>query len=205
MTEEPVTFVSLALATVSIPPAICDTPSGTHLVGAGLMIATRQGNRWRFSNEAGTVAAGEKEQNLLLWLSNRLPLADTLIGWQIDQHVVPPLIDAAAHAEPAVAHHFMVRLARVLRNNVVDLAINRSSAADDIATAPTMTPDALLGAWGVDWLDAVRKDLATEAIGSWLHFLRQAQHVGADAEQATRAWIHRRSSIHLVEEAPGAA
>ncbi|KAA9016887.1 hypothetical protein [Sphingobium limneticum] len=205
MTEEPVTFVALAVATVTIPPATCDTPPGTHLVGAGLLIATRCADRWRFSCEAGTIAAGEKEQNLLLWLSNRLPMADTLIGWQIDQHIVPPLIDAAAHAEPTIAHHFMVRLARVLRNNVVDLSINRSAAPENLATAPSMMPDTLLGNWGTGRLDAVRADLATEAIGTWLHFLQQAQHVGADAEQATRAWMHRRSSIHLVEKAPGAA
>ncbi len=205
MTKEPVTFVALAVATVTIPPVNCETLPGTHLVGAGLMIATRHGSRWRFSSEAGTIAAGEKEQSLLLWLADRLPMADTLVGWRIDQHVVPPLIDAAAHAEPTIAHHFMVRLARVLRGNVVDLAINRSARAEDVATAPRMTRDALLGNWGTGRLDAVRADLATEAIDTWLYFLRQAQHVGADAEQATRAWIHRRSSIHLVEGAPGAA
>ncbi|MFD1106197.1 hypothetical protein [Sphingobium olei] len=205
MTEEPITFVSLAVATVTIPPANCETLPGTHLIGAGLMIATRRGARWRFSSEAGTIAAGKKEQSLLLWLADRLPMANTLIGWEIDQHVVPPLIDAAAHAEPTIAHHFMVRLARVLRNNVVDLSINPSAAPENVATAPSMMPDTLLSNWGTGRLDAVRADLATEAIGTWLHFLRQAQHVGADAEQATRAWMHRRSSIHLVEGAPGAA
>lgn len=205
MTEQPVTFVALAVATVTIPPATCDTPPGTHLVGAGLMIATRDGSRWHFSSEAGTIAAGEKEQSLLLWLADRLPMADTLIGWQIDQHVAPPLIDAAAHAEPTIAHHFMVRLARALHGNVVDLSINRSAAAKDAASAPSMTPDTLLGAWGTGRLDAVRADLATEAIGTWLHFLRQAQHVGADAERATRTWMHRRRRVHLVEGAPGAA
>lgn len=205
MTKEPVTFVALAVATVTIPPVNCETLPGTHLVGAGLMISTRHGSRWRFSSESGTIAAGEKEQSLLLWLADRLPMADTLIGWQIDQHVVPPLIDAAAHAEPTIAHHFMVRLARVLRGNVVDLSINRSARAEDVASAPGMTPDALLGNWGTDRLDAIRSDLATEAIGTWLHFLRQAQHVGANAERATREWMHRRNSIHLVERAPGAA
>lgn len=75
MTNEPVTFVSLTAATVAIPTAASsDAPPGTHLVGAGLLIATRDGNRWRFSSEAATIAAGEKEQGLLLWLADRLPL-----------------------------------------------------------------------------------------------------------------------------------
>ncbi|MBN8831336.1 MAG: hypothetical protein J0G94_12115 [Sphingomonadales bacterium] len=201
---EPVTFVSLTAATVSIPPtADGSVPPGARLVGASLLIATRLGTRWRFSSEAATVAAGEKEQNLLLWLADRLPMADTLIGWQIDQHLVPALIDGAAHADPAIAHHFMVRLARVLRNNVVDLSIDRSGVADDVATAPSMMPDRLLAAWGTGRLDAVRDDLTAGALGTWLHFLRQAQHVGADAESATRDWMHRRRNIHSVKSEPG--
>lgn len=206
MTDEPVTFVSLTAAAVSIPAAAhSDAAPGTHLVGAGLLIATRDGARWRFSSEAATIAAGEKEQSLLLWLADRLPLADTLIGWRIDQHLVPALLDAAGHAEPTIAHHFTLRLARALRNNVVDLSISRSAEAGDVAIAPSMMPDALLAAWGTGRLDAVRSDLAAEALGTWLHFLRGAQHVGADAERATRDWMHRRRSIHAVESGPEAA
>ncbi|MFK4792372.1 hypothetical protein [Sphingobium sp. ZW T5_29] len=205
MTDEPVTFVSLALASIAIPPtANADSPPGTHLVGAGLLIAKRYGSRWRFSSEAATVSAGEKEQNLLIWMADRLPMADTMIGWQIDQHLVPALIDAAAHADPAIAHHFTLRLARALRNNVVDLSIDGRVAtarmAEDAATAPSMAPDALLAAWGIGRLDAVRADLATEALGTWLAFVRQAKALGMEAEQATRDWMHRSSSIRPVDD-----
>lgn len=204
MINEPVTFVSLALASIAIPPAAdADSPPGTHLVGAGLLIATRDGSRWRFSSEAATVSAGEKEQNLLIWMADRLPMADTMIGWHIDQHVVPALIDAAAHADPAIAHHFTLRLARALRNNVVDLSIDGGVAtarmAENAATAPSMAPDALLAAWGIGRLDAVRADLATEALGAWLAFVRQAKALGMEAEQATRDWMHR-SSIRPVDD-----
>jgi hypothetical protein len=206
MTDDPFIFVSLTAAAVSIPAAVhSDALPGTHLVGAGLLIAIRDGDRWRFSSEAATIAAGEKEQSLLLWLADRLPLADTLIGWHIDQNLVPALLDAAAHAEPTIAHHFTLRLARALRNNVVDLSINRSAETGDAAMAPSMMPDALLAAWGTGLLDAVRDDLAAEALGTWLHFLRGAQHVGADAERATRDWMHRRRSIHAVKTGPEAA
>lgn len=207
MTDESVTFVSLAVATITISPAAeADSSPGTHLVGAGLLIATRDGSRWRFSAEAATVSVGQKEQNLLLWLADRLPMADTMIGWHVDSQVVPALIDAAAHADPAIAHHFTLRLARVLRNNVVDLSIDRGvGRAAEVATAPSMAPDTLLAAWGIGRLDAVRADLATEALGTWLAFVRQGKALGAEAEQATRAWMHRRSSIHLVESGPEAA
>ncbi|MCE7796516.1 hypothetical protein LWE61_08065 [Sphingobium sufflavum] len=210
-----VTFVSLAIATIAIPPAANrDIAGSTHLVGAGLLIATRDGDQWRFSSEAATIAAGEKEQNLLLWLADRLPIADTLIGWHIDPYQVPALINAAADADPAIAHHFMVRLARALRNNVVDLSIDSGGAAapafsevaqDAAIAAPSMEPEVLMGAWSTGRLDAVRHDLATEAVGTWLLFLRQAQAAGMDAEDATRAWMHRRHRVRSVKNAPGAA
>jgi len=211
MTNEPVSFVSLTAATVAVPPAANgDVGPGTHLVGVGLLIATRHDARWRFSSEAATIAAGEQEQKLLLWLADRLPMADTLIGWQIDQRLVPALLDAAAHADAAIAHHFTQRLARALRRNVVDLSIDRHVAAvagtaGETAVAPSMAPDTLLAAWGLGRLDAVRADLAAEALGTWLFFLRQGRRAGAEAEAATRAWMHRRRSIHLVENAPDAA
>lgn len=213
MTDEPVTFVSLTVATVTIPPAAntdIDARGGTHLVGVGLLIATRHGDRWRFSREAGTVAAGEKEQNLLLWLSDRLPMADTLIGWQIDQHLVPALIDAAAHADADIAHHFLIRLTRALRNTIVDLSIHpchsaRPQGAGVAATAPGMTPDALLGAWGIGRLDAVRHALMQEALGNWLTFIRQAPPLGRQVEEATRTWMHRHSAMQPVPGKPGGA
>ncbi|MGK2912269.1 MAG: hypothetical protein ACSLE1_21100 [Sphingobium sp.] len=211
---EPITFVTITVATIAIPPvANNEAPAGTHLVGAGLFIATRDGARWRFSSESATVAAGEKEQNLLLWLADRLPMADTLIGWQIDQHLVPSLLDAAAHADPAIAHHVTLRLAQALGNNVVDLAINSGGAAsptlsevaaDAAIAAPNMAPDELLASWGIGRLDAVRADLAAEALGTWLLFLRQSQTSGMDAEDATRAWMHRRNNIRPVKSAPSA-
>lgn len=205
MTDKPVTFVSLSLATVTVPPtANADAGPGTHLVGAGLLIATRDGTRWRFSSEAATISAGEKEQNLLLWLADRLPMADTLIGWQIDQHLVPALIDAAAHADAAIAHHFTLRLARALRNTVVDMSVDPGAAvapraATEVTVPPSMAPGALLAAWGIGRLDAVRADLATEAIGTWLAFVGQTKTPGMEAQQATRDWMHRRRRIALVE------
>ncbi|WP_156029005.1 hypothetical protein [Sphingobium sp. DC-2] len=212
MTDEPVTYVSLTAAAVSIPAADSsnDLPA-THLIGAGLLIATRDGSSWHFSSEAATVAAGEKEQNLLLWLADRLPMADTLIGWQIDHRLVPALLDAAAHADATIAHHFMLRLGRALRNNVVDLAIDRGGAAapalwevagEAAIASPGMTPAALLGNWGVGRLDVLRADLRAEALAIWLLFLRQAQMTGLEAEDATLAWMRRRS-IHAVKSRPG--
>lgn len=209
---KPVTFVTLAVAAVTIPPTgDGGAAPGTHLIGAGLLIAMRDADRWRFTSEAAVIAAGEKEQNLLPWLADRLPAADTLIGWQIDQRLVPLLIDAAAHADAAIAQHFLAKLLQVLRGNVVDLGIDASRAAnrsksakETCSAAPNMNPDALIGSWGVGQLDAIRADLATEALGSWLRFARQTDQIGAEAERATRAWLHRRRDMHLAKIAPRA-
>ncbi|AEG50657.1 hypothetical protein Sphch_3033 [Sphingobium chlorophenolicum L-1] len=214
MTDDPVTFVSLTVAAVSIPAAAKSAAApGTHLIGAGLFIATRDSSHWRFSSEAAIIAAGEKEQNLLLWLADRLPLADTLIGWQIDHRLVPALLDAAAHADATIAHHFTLRLARALRHNVVDLAIDRGGAAasalwevagEAAIASPSMTANALLGNWSVGRLDLLRADFGAEALAIWLLFLRQAQTMGLDAEDETLAWMRRRSSIHLMKSEPRA-
>lgn len=213
MTDEPATFISLSLATLAIPPAVNTDASaraapGTLLVGAGLLIAERLGARWRFATQATTVSAGGHEQDLLLWLADGLPQADTLIGWQIDHHLVPALIGAAARADATVAHHLTQRLARALRGNVVDLSIGHCAPVpgmtEEVYTAPSMAPAALRTAWRSGRLDAVRADLKAEALSSWLLFLRQAQQTGAGAEKATRDWMHRRQSIRPVEGGPGA-
>lgn len=210
MTDNNVTFVSVAAATITVPPTVSSDAPEVYLIGAGLLIATHDGSRWRFSAETAAVRAGEKEQNLLLWLADRLPLATTVIGWNIDKRVVPTLINAAAHADPAIAQHFMQRLARALRNNVVDLSIDCSVAAapgmsGEAATARSMAPDVLLKSWGDGRLDVVRDGLAAEAIGTWLAFVRQGKAPGMVAEQATRDWIRRRCSIQSVKSGPGQA
>lgn len=210
MTDKNVTFVSVAAATIIVPQAAGSNAPEVYLIGAGLLIATYDGTRWRFSAESAALKAGEKEQNLLLWLSDRLPMANTVIGWNIDNRIVPALINAAAHADPTIAQHFMLRLSRALRNNVVDLAIDRSAAvepgiADEVRTAPSMAPDVLLECWGKGQLDTLRADLRAEALGTWLAFVRQGKAPGMAAEQATRDWMHRRSSIQSVKNGPGKA
>lgn len=211
MTDSNITFLSLAAATITVPSATgSDVPPDVYLIGAGLLIATRESSRWRFSVETAAVQAGEKEQNLLLWIADRLPLATTVIGYYIDNRIVPALINAAAHADPAIAQHFMLRLARALRNNVVDLSIGRSAdveaaAKEDEASIPAMSPDALLAAWGLGQLDAVRGGLEREVIGTWQSFVRQAGVPGAEAEQSTRDWIRRRSIIRAVKSKPFSA
>lgn len=211
MTDNNVIFLSLAAATITVPSAAgSDAPSDVYLIGVGLLIATRENSRWRFSVETAAVQAGDKEQNLLLWIADRLPLATTVIGYHIDNRLVPALINAAAHADPAIAQHFMLRLARALRNNVVDLSIGRSAdveaaAKEDDANVPTMSPDELPARWGIGQLDAVRAGLEQEVIGTWLTFVRQAGMPGAEAEQSTRDWIRRRSIIRAVKSKPFSA
>lgn len=210
MTDNNVTFLSLAAATITVPSAGSDAPPDVYLIGAGLLIATRESARWCFSVETAAVAAGEKEQNLLLWLSDRLPRATTVIGYHMDNRLVPALINAAAHADPAIAQHFMLRLARALRNSVVDLSIGRSADVDaaaneEDANIPAMSPDALLAAWGLGQLDAVRGGLEREVIGTWQSFVRRAGVPGAEAEQSTRDWIRRRSIIRAVKSKPFSA
>ena len=197
---KPVTFTTICLATFEPLPLARARGLGTHLAGAGLLIATRRASGWRFKSQAATIAAGDREQDLLQWLADRLPLADTLIGWQIDNHVVPALLEAAETADAAVAHHLTGRLARALRGRVVDVALEHGGsaappldqvAADMAIAVPVIPDEALVSAWAFDRLDAVRSDLAAQAIGLWQFFLRHARMSGLEAEEATLAWLER--------------
>jgi hypothetical protein len=208
--NEPTIFVAISIATVEVPPSPSITQPGTHMVGVGLFIASRKRDGWRFRSEAVTICAGQREEELLAWLADRLPNAGTAIGWQIDRRVVPALLDAAANAQPAIAHRLTARLAQVLRATVVDLAIEHGGAAapplreiaQDLAIAsPTLAPDEIFNAWAFCTLETIRSDLATEALVLWEVFLRGAGLSGMEAEAATIAWMSRRRVVRPVSGA----
>lgn len=66
---------------------------------------------------------------------------------------------------------------------------------------PVIPDEALVSAWAFDRLDAVRGDLAAQAIGLWQCFLRHAQMSGLEAEEATIAWIDRQRSAEAAQRA----
>lgn len=196
-------YVAITIASVTVPPSDDGRhPPGQHLAGMGLFLANRDDkDRWRFARRAHSIAAGTPESVLLDWAAERLPASSMPIGWNIDHHLVPLLLDAAASAPAAVACTFVRRLHALLGGGVVDMSLWHGGtgappladiAADMAISAPTREADALMGAWAIGDVDPLRRDLADEAMAIWRIFVRTGGLTGLDAEAATDAWVLRR-------------
>lgn len=194
----------VALTEVSVPvPASSDGfyPACRHLVGFGLLIARRTGQRWAFRRLAGVIPAGEPESVLLEWLTRHLPEQATLIGWNVDHGLMPLLLDAARGAPPTIAHAALERLLTLMRPGIVDLALPVGGAGappfagiaiEQAIYAPGWDAAKIESAWATGRMTGLRHDLADEAIAMWRLFLRRGGLSGVDAEAATDAWVERR-------------
>lgn len=211
---KPTTFMTISIATFATPPRDGQAAPGAHLAGVGLFLATRRASGWRFRSEATVLAAGDSEQDLLQWLADRLPAVDTVIGWQIDNYLIPVLIDAAASADAPIAHHVTARLARALRGTVIDIALDHGGhaalpleqvAAEMAVAVPAISGNDLLSAWSTGSVDTLRADLAAQALGLWQCFLRHAGLTGLEAQEATVVWIEEQRERRAVQRAGSGA
>lgn len=209
-------YIAATTASVTMPVSTDGFhAAGRHLIGIGLFIARRDNDsRWRFACHASAIQAGEPECALLHWTSVHLPRDGTMIGWNVDQALVPSLLDAAVTAPPLLAHRFIKQFHSLLSGGVADMAVGHGGAgatalatvATDMAIhAPTWNDDAITGAWAIGAVDDLRRDLADEALAIWRIFIRTAGAVGLDAEAATDAWLFRRQRINAVARTGSAA
>jgi hypothetical protein len=196
------TYFTLSAAIITTPAAPEGTlPELTHIAALGLFTATLDHEgAWTFTVDAAAIGAGEGETTLLEWAADRLPPADTLIGWQLAGRLLPALLDAAQHAKPPAAHHFTSRLARVTRGDVVDLSIDHGGAAAlpfnewaDVheLEVPSLTPPELLSMWASGRVLPVRDAMEAEVIALWRASL-PAGAAPADAIAATENWLASR-------------
>jgi hypothetical protein len=191
-------FVTLTTAVVDTPATATGSPALSRLLGLAMLIAEREENgSWSFTLHADVVEAGESASRLLEWAADRMPHPAVVIGWQLAEGVVAPLLDAAQHAEHVVGQYLIARLSRLLTGLSIDLAIVHGGAS-----APTfsiiaerarlemmaMDDDALFTCWAFGTLDPVRDYLAAEAIALWRYWLREAGDDAAGADAATAAW-----------------
>ena len=109
-----------------------------------------------------------------------------------------------------IAHHLTGRLARALRGQVVDVALEHGGsaappmdrvAADMAIAMPAIGDDMLVSAWALGALDTVRSDLAAQAVALWQAFLRHAKLSGVEAEEATIAWLESQNNAKPAQRA----
>lgn len=191
-------FVTLTTAVVTTP-ATASTAALTHLAGLAMLVAERDERpRWTFTVHANVAEAGDGEARLLQWTADRLPPRATLIGWQLADRVLPPLLDAAAHAPPVIALHFTSRFARLASGVSIDVAIEHGgagaplfstvAAAGGIAVAE-LGEESLFTSWAFGTLDGVSAALADEAVALWRFWVASAGGAAAGAATATAQWL----------------
>lgn len=200
MTDNICRFVSLAITTVETPAATSGTtPPMTHVAAIGMLIAERDAEaRWQFSLRRHAIVAEESEALPLAWAARAMPATGIVIGWQLADAIVMPLLEAGRDTEPNIARAFLDRLTTLVTTPSVDLAAMHGGASarafadvaarHDIIIAPLSAAE-IGSAWAFGNVDALRADVAQRAIATWRLWLAESNGTGAAALTAFETWV----------------
>ena len=151
-------FVALSIATLTSPAATSGSlPRMSYLASIGLFIAQRDDDgRWHFDLASHAIGAGDGENALLAWASDAMPADGIVLGWQLADTVLPPLLDAAEQGDAEIGRAFLERLAKLATGPSVDLAVPHGGAG----APPLATVAAAHGIWSAtaNALYIVRQD-----------------------------------------------
>lgn len=178
-------FVTLALTSVTIPTSTTGHYGETQqVVGVAMLIAEREAAEpWAFELKWNVIPAGASEEVLLLWLTHALPEQGTLIGWQLGDDIVDPLLDAASDGDPEVARGFLDRLMTLATGASVDLSVahggHNALSLQDVAEKrgirfEPVSAAEIESAWAVGNLDVLRDDVRARMIAAWQLWLAQS-------------------------------
>ena len=194
-------FVSLAIAAVDVPVSRTPPPAMSHLAAIGMLIAQRDANGdWRFSLRSHAIGAGQSEDVLIAWASEAMPPVGIVIGWQLGQRIVPPLLDAGVSGDPETGRTFLDRLSQLVTMPSVDLAVHHGGAGADpmIAVAerhgivvPDLTVLDIESAWAFGNRSLLTSYVEELAIASWRLWLAEANGAAGTVTAAFEQWISR--------------
>lgn len=192
-------FVSIAIAAVDIPDAgDSKLLAPTHLTAIGLLIAERDGDAWQFTLKHQAIAAGSSEKLLLAWATRALPDSGTLIGWQLADDIVQPLIAAGSEGDPEIARRFFDRLMQLVTAPTIDLALHHGGAgAPPLALiagehgieTPRTTLAEIESAWAFGERELLRGHVAAQVIATWRLWLAESNGIAAAASAAFERWL----------------
>ena len=187
---EPCRFVSLAVAAVAVPASKNGSfQANYHLAAIAMLIAERDpANAWSFSIQSRAIPAGDSEDTLLEWATNVLPTSGIVLGWQLAETIMPPLIDAATTCDPRVGCKFIERLTNLLSAPSADLAVRHGgAAAPDLGViaasrgihAPGMSAGELETLWAFGDVAGLQAHVERQAIAIWRLWLAEASDASA--------------------------
>lgn len=193
-------FITLAVASIRIDANQRGTHSAmSHLAAMAVLIAERDSvGTWTFNLKRHAVAAGDREDSLLLWALNILPESGIVIGWQLANRAMAPLLDAATTGDAALGCAFLDRLTRLVTAPSVDLAVHHGGVAApplaDVAAGhgidlPVADSDAVESAWGFGDRAWLRDHVEREALAVWRLWLAESNGTAGSARTAFEAWL----------------
>ncbi len=193
-------FVTLSLTSVNVPASKTGYYDETQqLVGCAMLIADRDPNDcWHFEIKSSAISAGTSEETLLLWLTHAMPDGGTVIGWQLGDDIVDPLLDASSDGDPEVGSAFLNRLMKLVTGASIDLAINHGGATapllhqvaaqHGIAYAP-LSPAQIESAWATGDVGTLRDDVTAQVITVWQLWLKESNGTAASVSDAFSDWL----------------
>jgi len=192
-------FITLVVASVHIDANQHGTHSAmSHLAAMAVLIAERDSDgTWTFSLKRHAVAAGDREDTLLLWALNTLPESGIVLGWQLADRAMAPLLDAATTGDPELGRAFLERLTRLVTAPSVDLAVHHGGvgapplaeiAAGHGIDLPGTDSAAVESAWGFGDRAWLRDHVESEAVAVWRLWLAESNGTAANASAAFDAW-----------------
>ena len=193
-------FVALAVMHVETPTSIQGTlPAMSHLAAIGMLIAARDAEgQWRFSLVSHATEAGEGEDALLSWATRMMPPSGIVIGWQLAERIVPPLLEAGANGDPDIDRAFLDRFMTLVTAPSVDLAIPHGGAGAPSLTEivarhgielPSLTAGQVEAAWALGNRALLRKQVEAMAVATWRLWLAEANGSAGSAATAFDRWL----------------
>lgn len=195
-------FTTIAVAHITFPhgrPASLSEIS--HLAAIGLLIADRDADgEWHFSLKSHAAVAGDGEDKLLAWATHALPPSGILVGWQLAERILPPLLDASGAGDPDVGRAFLDRLLQAVTALSVDLAIPHGGAcAPSLANVVArhgipvsdQTPVDIESAWAFGNRALLIREVEAEAIAAWRLWLAEGNGIAAPVATAFERWLDR--------------
>ena len=196
--EPLVTLVSVVAEMPS--PARAPRPE-SHLAGIGMLVAQPLGSKWGFDLRIRLAANDSALPALLAWAADAFPAAGRVIGWQLAERVVAPLIAATDASDPVLAEAVLTRLAPLISCGSDDLAVEHGGAgalplgahlaANGIPGA-AMTPGEIGEAWRRGRLAEIRSMIEIQAIAVLDRWARDHGEAAAELHTALGRWLDQR-------------